>query len=648
MKIKDNYENYFFDFFGTIMFRDCSADDIKRIWAKQFSAYFNYKISDLDLYKTRISSEQKIASATPNQEFEYSQLTEEIYDRVAITYNIDITYEDFSVASKKIEIQIEKAHQKINRKLINEIVRLKNLGKKAYILSDFYFGASSLEEFLDDKKVDIKFDEIFVSCEWGANKSTGKIYQMLIERYALNSSNAVMVGDNLRSDIINAARNGFDTYKISSPKDSKLSVNSKKELSKTLLNGKRSGISYSNYGVTLFLFTKKLYENVIKNGVNTVFFFAREGEFLKKLFDIYCVCLHKKYNLPIINSKYLYVSRQATYGATLKNLPEETFEKLFESYSDMSISVFLSNLGFSGEQIKTVESFSPVSLNENIKNIKDSDEFSALKNSKDFKELYSKVIREKKELLNGYLAQEGFFDGDKAIVVDVGWKGSIQDNISLAIGSRVDIEGYYYGLLNTSAIAKSNNKCGLIFSEYPYQSRNCKIWSFDCNFFERLLSASHPSTKGYEVRDKEIAPIFNEFGSEQKNYDLILPIQNNIVAIFKKISEKYFELPIFSDDIEKFAAATYVDTTCKISSSNMKLQTELLYGQKENFGYQKNTSSVIRSRATLGYLLSGNLYAIKKLKSPIFLSRILNTRHMYFLSALIYKTQVKKLKNDIH
>lgn len=648
MKIKDNYEYYFFDFFGTIMFRDCSADDIKRIWAKQFSACLDYKISDLGLYKIRICSERKIVALNSNQEFKYLDLIKEIYARVTAITNENMPYEDFLAASEKLEIEIEKVHQKINSKLIDQIVHLKNLGKKIYILSDFYFAASKLKEFLDDKKVDVKFDQIFVSCEFGVNKSTGKIYQMLIEKYNINPSNAIMIGDNLCSDIIKAERYGFNTYKIGSKKDSKLFINSQKVLKNFLFKGSKFRTSYSNYAVTLFIFIKKLYENVIKSGSETVFFFSREGEFLKKLFDIYCECLHRKYGLPMINSKYLYVSRQATYGATLKNLQEETFEKLFKSYSDMSIVAFLKNLGFSDEQIKKAENFSTVSIYENINNIRDSSEFFALKNSEDFNELYSEVIKEKKELLNRYLEQEGFFEGDKAVVVDVGWKGSIQDNIFLAIDSRLDIEGYYYGLLNTSLITNQNNKYGLIFSEYPYQSRNYKLWSFDYNFFERLLSASHPSTKGYKVVDEKIFPMFNEFGREQRNYELILPIQNNIVFLFEKISNKYFELPIFSFDMEKFAATTHVDTTCKISPSNMKLQTELLYGQQENFGYQKSTSSVIKGRATIGYLLNGNLSAIKKLKSPIILSRILNTRHLYFLSSLLYRNQVNKLKKDIN
>ena len=648
MRIKDNYDYYLFDFFGTIVFRDCSADDIKRIWAKQFSAYLNYEISDLDLYKIRISSERKIVGLNPNQEFEYSELIKEIYDRITPIIDKSISYESFLNASKRIEILIEKTHQKTNGKLINEIVRLKNLGKKVYILSDFYLGASVLKEFLNDKNIDIDFDHIFVSCELGANKSTGKIYKVLIEKYALNSCRAIMVGDNIRSDIINAARNGFATYKISSQADTKLFINSEKELNNILFKGKKAGISYSNYAATLFLFINRLYSNLIRNGSDTVFFFSREGEFLKKLFDIYCVCLHTKYDLPIINSKYLYVSRQATYGATLKNLPEETFEKLFESYPDMSIRVFLNNLGFSGEQIKAVASFSSVSLDENIQNIKDSYEFSALMKSNGFKELYSKVILEKKKFLNKYLSQEGFFDASKAVVVDIGWKGSIQDNIFLAVDARIDIEGYYYGLLNNAQITKCNNKYGLMFSEYPCQSRNYKIWSFDYNFFERLLSASHPSTCGYEVRDDKVVPVFNEFGIEQKNYQLILPIQDNIVKIFEKIVKKYFEIPIFSSDMEIFSASNYVDTTCKISSSNMKLQTELLYGQKENFGYQKSASSVIKSKATFGYLFKGNISAIKKLKSPIFLSRVLNTRRLYFLSSYVYRSQVRKLKKDIN
>ena len=37
MKIQKKYDIYFFDFFGTIMHRKCSGDDIKKIWAVQMA-----------------------------------------------------------------------------------------------------------------------------------------------------------------------------------------------------------------------------------------------------------------------------------------------------------------------------------------------------------------------------------------------------------------------------------------------------------------------------------------------------------------------------------------------------------------------------------------------------------------------------------
>ena len=37
MDISKEYEIYFFDFFGTIMHRKCSGDDIKKIWSNQLA-----------------------------------------------------------------------------------------------------------------------------------------------------------------------------------------------------------------------------------------------------------------------------------------------------------------------------------------------------------------------------------------------------------------------------------------------------------------------------------------------------------------------------------------------------------------------------------------------------------------------------------
>ena len=47
MDINKEYEIYFFDFFGTIMHRKCSGDDIKKIWSNQLALLCKCKFKNL-------------------------------------------------------------------------------------------------------------------------------------------------------------------------------------------------------------------------------------------------------------------------------------------------------------------------------------------------------------------------------------------------------------------------------------------------------------------------------------------------------------------------------------------------------------------------------------------------------------------------
>ena len=86
-----------------------------------------------------------------------------------------------------------------------------------------------------------------------------------------------------------------------------------------------------------------------------------------------------------------------------------------------------------------------------------------MKKSVVFVEIYKKTISKKNELLRQYLKQKGFFDVASVAIVDVGWRGSIQDNIARCVGGEVEIRGYYCGLNNKARISKGNQKEGLIF-----------------------------------------------------------------------------------------------------------------------------------------------------------------------------------------
>lgn len=649
MNIEKKYELYLFDFFGTIMHRKCSGDDIKKMWAVQMALKFGNRLKSKDWYEIRTSAERCVCKKENHFEFTYEELTSEIYrrlDNLRVWNEDSFNYEQFHAISLKVEIKIEINMQEKNEEIISAIKMLKALGKPVYILSDFYLDSEILSRFLEEKGESNLVDKIFVSCEFKKNKADGSIYEEVIKLLGCDANVCCMIGDNYRSDYRNARENNLNAVKVKNSKKYNRAIDVHKVISGLQDQEHKNGLSYANYSFILFKFIEVLYNKLIKYRDKKVFFLAREGEVLKKLFDIYCKYVYEEYGMPCIDSDYLYVSRQATYPASLKGVEEETFDTLFSQYPQMSIKTFLTNIGFSEETKTEMKEIFPNEYDKIVDNFGASNIFERLRNNLIFQEKYNTVISEKKELLQGYLRQHGFFENKSAAIVDVGWKGSIQDNLVKCIDKSITVRGYYCGLNNNAKSDSKNQKQGLIFAEYPYRTKNYSIWAYDANFMERLLTASHASTRGYQEIEGKIEPIFNEFGSEALNYKLIKPVQNAMISQFEKCMRAFYNLPILSDELEEFLTLLHIRCCCEIYRSNLELQQKLLEGQMENFGFQIKSGDRLKKAFSMKNILGKIGENHELLKNIPLAIRVLNSHKLYWFSLCLIRMEKRRLRRE--
>jgi predicted HAD superfamily hydrolase len=101
---------------------------------------------------------------------------------------------------------------KCNYELLNEIKRIKSQGNYVILLSDFYLGKDVVGDLLTNKLGEDAFnlfDEIVVSCDINANKSSGSSYQYILNKYKILPKNCLMTGDNILSDFIMAKKYGL-------------------------------------------------------------------------------------------------------------------------------------------------------------------------------------------------------------------------------------------------------------------------------------------------------------------------------------------------------------------------------------------------------------------------------------------------------
>jgi hypothetical protein len=82
-------------------------------------------------------------------------------------------------------------------------------------------------------------------------------------------------------------------------------------------------------------------------------------------------------------------------------------------------------------------------------------------------------------------------------VVDVGWKGSIQDNVYHILRGRVRVQGFFVGSLIATEKRDNNSKKGLLFDDAPQPTPYFNVYNNNRSLFEMMLGASHGSADGY-------------------------------------------------------------------------------------------------------------------------------------------------------
>ena len=634
-------------FFDTIVHRRCTSDEIKRVWAQRLVSRLGLPCEYERLYGIRRKEEIYLAkNKKPYGEFSYSELSGRIYNSLIYAPELEevicrLSCGEFIDICLDEEIKTELKYQYLDKHIISEIVAEKEKGCGIYIVSDFYLDASVFRRFLSHHNIEKLFDDIFISCDCGLNKHSGTLYQYVTGRIGVRADECIMTGDNYRSDYLMAKKVGMDAVCTGYKADGEsVAAAAAKKLLSIEAHYKTKYGNYANYGIQMFLFADRLYKALKRSGHKRVYFFSREGEMLKKLFEIYL----SVNGISDMDTAYLYVSRKATYAPTLKPLDTEDFNVIFREYPDISLSGLVKNLGFSAEDIAACAASCRLDFDITIKDLAISEQFKELKADKCFVSIYDTKRREQREAFGKYLEQNGIGEGTESIaVVDVGWKGTIQDNIYRFFGGRIKTDGYYLGLHSGGDTCRGNYKFGLLFSVLPDETYMYDEMSWDKTWYERLMYASHASTEAYTIEDGKARPVLKGFESERHIYDEIKPIQDRVTECFKSVCELFRDADCPRELVRDTFTDIYLRVLFKEKTSFLKLQNKLSSSQFENFGYNTSQSDVERERFRLSNMWRKRAVIAKAIKefgrtnSVGTICHVLELKKLYFASQLIYR-----------
>lgn len=477
-KIK-TYECVSFDIFDTLLKRDIvrPTDIFDIVGATHHDPGFKNK---------RIKIESDLRKNLEKEEI----TLQDIYDAMGQEY----------ASYKENELRVEKKVLQLNHPLYEVYQYCKENHKRVLIISDMYLPSDFLQAIL--KKFKIEYDACFISSDYGAQKVTGNLFKIAIQKCQLQPSQVIHIGDSVRGDFLGARKAGVasvllpkiinqtkwvDLHNPENLKCFDVFINNH-------INTAKSDyyqFGYAYFGPVLYGFIQWLHEAAKGK---KIFFFARDGYLVKKVYDQL---------FPDPKDDYIYLSRRALSVPLLWK--HAKWGKCFQ-YMTMTrfftIRTFLDRLGLNPDEYTSEVQTAGLEMDTIVaeRNLKQNDRVHNL-----YEQIKSAVIENSRNefyCLEEYLKEKKFI-GDIAIV-DIGWNGSMQRYLAelcKVMGIAIQMEGFYFGIRKSIP--------STVFHGYFYQPGNMEFEpkiSFMQGLFESLFLSHEGSTKRYRLHQNHAEP----------------------------------------------------------------------------------------------------------------------------------------------
>ncbi len=549
-----------FDYFDTLVTRTVYPEFTKQLAARLLSLAAGELLSADELYETRSGLERRLceqsAAAGGELEFYLHQLAPQ-YLRVLREREPEFfagwSDDEFSLLLLDIELNVETNVQQPCPEPVDVLKSIKEQGFKTVLISDFYLPSPYFGRMLAAQGLDGLLDHVYVSADCGLAKGSGRLYGKVCENLGCAAGQLVMIGDNHHADIDMARQQGIEAIHVENPGQQHYYQGWREpgqdddEFLEAITAAQK--LPFKELSFSLWLFQLRLFDRLSGENTRHVFFFSKEGEFLKKLFDRFQMDL---FGCRPITSHYLLVSRKATFLASLRPLEEEDFARLFNHYRDISCKDFLLSLNLEEVLAARICSEAGIDFTTRLADLPSREEFRRLIDSPLFQEVYERRRTEQKENFIHYLDSIGVDYKEQGLrIVDVGWKGSIQDNIFHILGQQIEVAGYYVGSLIATERKKNNRKQGLLFDDTPGLSPYFHVYNNNRSLYEMMLGASHGSADGYYTREQ-----FEQLGEDHRKV-----ISTSITEPASEVCVATLDLPaeraLFEKDVRPLQEALF-------------------------------------------------------------------------------------------
>ncbi len=632
-----------FDVWDTILKRKCHPEETKLYTAKYIYLKYNDKLVKeyADIYKILIRRDE-IEEMFVRQKF---NLHEDEEYRILDVFNVlqkDIfgcenADEALSKEWIRVEVEQEKKVTYINPEILPIFEKYKDLDMCC--ISDFYMSGEDLKEIIDNLNFPVKFKKIYSSADYLLNKKSGNLYKLAEKELNITPAEHIHVGDNEYSDIQVANSIGIETIKMNKTPmyfEPKRERNFQFDFSKIKKDDTSIENRLFNLGTELspllYFFIYNIVEHAIRNRINHVYYFTREGERFIKIHERFLEA--NPFGVELPTCSLLEVSRMATFGASLNNFSIGELLRLWSQYRTQSMKALFKTLSIDINEYQQYMDKYEINIEEDIHEPWFNIKVQKLFRDEEFVNSVNEKLRRKREELIKYFKNQNIFNDDKKILcVDIGWRGTIQDNLAYIFDKKT-IEGYYITLFDYyNAQPKNTNK-------FKFIKNNDVIWQDVApalTVFEMIFSSNTGSVIEYK-EGKAIRKAKKEETEIVQKY--IAHIQDGIYAGAEIINDYMQVHPFEATEFDRYIENLVTNIRKNPDKDLMEVYYKLV--MNDTFGTGKYVDKNGNKLSLLGRL---NVFKCRKqLQNETWKEAYIKYNHIeYILFLMKIKSLLKKI-----
>lgn len=553
------------DVWDTLLRRVCHPDAVKDAVSRYLILRYEYHIPERmrnveRLTTLRLSCEAELGIESRQRGLDDEYSIEQVYRRwlTRISGFNELIFSDIIIDLLDMEV----AHE-INVTYkdpdIENSLRAYDIDS-AIAVSDFYMPWKQLQLILAAHGLTNFIKSGYVSCEVGLNKRSGRLFGAIAELHRSHGE-WVHLGDNKDSDVLMANKSGARAFLYEPTRQHALRQfalfrfrdNNKiiYTLESELLHLKceihsEMGRAGLDFVLPMAGFLTHIYEVALLNHAKHILFFTREGVFFKSAYDT----LYGNVAGLKPQTYLLEVSRIATFCASLRDCSIKEMMRLWNQYSIQSLGSMFKSLNiFADDKLIEILSEHELNLGEVLKYPwRDVRIVALFKDERFLGIMNANIIAARKKL-------KAYFDGlglgglsGNIIVVDIGWRGTIQDNLAY-LYPNLKLIGCYWGL-NRFLNEQPTNVVKYAYGPDLNKSRDSADLLDTVSPLEMLTNSNTGSVIGYErIGDRTIARCLHDDNEDAVHIKYVAPFQIACIQGLRAIRPLFMGSVLSSGDL---------------------------------------------------------------------------------------------------